>query len=429
MKTLRLFINENLNEAISWVLFDDDTATNQQGYSIFEEIYAFEVASVEVYLATSVCGIFKLNVADISDRKLSDGVILSKLEDQLIDDIEVLKPLLLRIDESTAYIAIFNIEFYETLMDKLSQLNKAIKFIQSIAFCVADNPDGWVICYTEHETFVRYSTYEYNILDDNEPIPLVLEKMLQDAPPKSILVYGDQYKDSLITELNAKFPEVEVKISQQDFSYGVAIWNFYNQKNSKFNLKLNKESKGALTLFIRLFKYLVIIAVAIWLIQVLFLYSKISLMNAKIRSSIANIVSTTNIDLGVVQMINNKVLTLQHAQGNYGQSDMLPLLSSFLEVVSDIGTDNITRIAYSSQTLSIFVDSSFKAEEFTNYKNIFATENIDANLTSYANYKVNNPRDSSNTDDPANSQPDINRNTAWVISLTHSLNAFNMIGQ
>lgn len=427
MNTLRLFINEELNDAISWIILEDDVVTNK-GNSSFEEIYSFEIATIEVYLAASLCGIFKLNVTNISDRKLYDGVILSKLEDQLVDEIEDLKPLLLRIDENIAYIAVFNLDFYDNLMEKLGHLNKNVKFIQSIAFSVVDNPDGWVLYFSEEESFVRISTYEYSILDDNEPIPLVLDKMLQQNPPKSIIVYGAQQRPSLITELENKNPALQVKLADKDLVYGVTVWNFYNQKNSKFKLKLNTSSKGAIALFLRVFKYLAILLFTLWLIEMLVLYTKQAITKSAIRSDLQSLSSVKEVTPAVIQNLNDKVLALQHSRGQYGQNDMLPLFSAFLEVVSVINTDDITRITYKSGTLNVFLRAKFKTNDFANYKNIFATQQIMAMLTDYPTYKANNTITTNDSNADINLQPDISKSTAWVVSLTHSTNMFNTTG-
>ena len=187
MRILQLFINNNLEEPINWNLSEDNKT--ESGTSTWSEISMFNDIQVEVYLNANCCSILKTDVTGISTKRLTEELILGILEESIVDDIEEIKPIILRTETDIAYIAIFNKVFYENLISKLDELGKPIRFVQSFAFSTKFNVDCWTVFLNKEQSFIRTSKYEYFLLDNATPIPEILIDMAKTEKPKSILIY------------------------------------------------------------------------------------------------------------------------------------------------------------------------------------------------------------------------------------------------
>lgn len=418
MRILRLFINNNLNDPINWIMVGDETTNS--GSSTFTELAEFTDIQLEVYLNASCCNIIKADVTGISTKRLTEELVLGIIEESLADDIEEIKPIILRVEDNLVYIAVFNRDFYQTLIDKLIGLNKPIRFLQSFVYSTRENEGGWTVFLSDRQNFVRTSKYEYYLLDDNKPLPYLLEEMIEQEKPNSILIYADN-KEAL-NKLNS----LGVNSSQvlDNLEFGIQNWNFYNQKSTKFKIKLDLATKASLFKLLHTIKYLAIFLVILWSIDMISLLTNNYRLQSELKHDLKNVVSTTSVNKNLLELAADKITNMRHERGIYDEKDAIPLFSTFLEVVSNTNTDSITQINYDHKELQIFLNNNFNTNQFNSYRNILAAKRIQADIQDYKSYAKQqkaNQSDSNNNPDFAMKQPLINDNTAWLITLKPSL--------
>jgi len=73
-------------------------------------------------------------------------------------------------------------------------------------------------------------------------VPGLLEDLLVTKKPKSLLVYADEQAEYNIEQI-AKHLDIECTDITNQLENGIPVWNFYIQKSTSFNLKLDKSSK------------------------------------------------------------------------------------------------------------------------------------------------------------------------------------------
>jgi hypothetical protein len=418
MRILRLFINDNLESSINWSLINNDNNT-EKGSSTWGELAMFENVQLEVYLNAHCCSILKTDVKGISTKRLTEELVLGMLEESIADDIEEIKPIILRIEDETAYIAIFSRAFYDNLMTKLDNMSKSIRFIQSFAYSTAFTEDNWTLFISEEQRFVRTSKYEYFSLDNKDPIPTLLKDMLLEHTPQSLSIYTSN--PDILKIITEEF-NVPCNIATE-LTFGVLNWNFYNQKSTHFKIKLDETTKTNLNKSYKLARIFAIILISLWIINII----RIGINNIKsgsqIKANLQAIQPITTINKNTLQNVENKIQSMRHERGIYDSADAIPMFSNFLEIVSTAGTNSIIQINYEHKALEIVLNNNFDTTQFSSYQNILATKNIKAVIESYKTH-LSDIKKSGNNNDKDN-QPDNQAqrldDAAWVITLQPSL--------
>ncbi|MFN7094308.1 MAG: type II secretion system protein GspL [Burkholderiales bacterium] len=420
MRILRLFINNNLNDLVNWVLVSDTGLDS--GTSTFDELAQFEEAQLEVYLNANCCTIFKANIAGISNKRLTEELVLGIIEENLTDDIDEVKPIVLRVEDELAYIAIFNRQFYEELLNQLTSLNKPIRFLQSFVYATVYNEDDWTVFLSDEQSFVRTSKYEYYLFDDTKPTPQLLQDMLAETKPNSIMLYADSsYASQELEQFG-----VTINRLNEEFEFGEVTWNFYNQKSTKFKIKLDDNTKQNLLSLLKTIKYFSLFAAGFWLLNVIGLTINNYRLGSQLKSELGNLVAVTKINLGTVQTAAEKITNMRHARGIYDEKDAVPMFNTFLEVVSSIDPNQITQINYSNGSLQVFLTNGFATSQLASYKNILQTKRIELNIEDYKTYLKANQDNQQAVEENSEEllqtqQAQLSDNTAWVITLTPSL--------
>lgn len=422
MKTLRIFIGDKLGEKVQWCFLEDNKVVDT-GNSDSGEIALFEAMPLEVYLSPSCCSVFKLNVTGIKAKNLTDELVLGLIEDSLADDITQIKPLVMSGMDDIIYVAVFNLEFFTLLMDFIYSLNKPIRFIQSFVYATLFTQGSWTVFLSNNHSFVRTSTYQYYLLDDSKPVPALLTEMLLDKenPPSSLLVYNVDEIDltSFISRVNTP-----TDIVNDEYHYGTFVWNFYNQKSSNFNLKLDVGAKKSLLSLLHMSKYFFAFLLLFWFMRAVTL----GIDNARIKSSLAQLVHSTDTENSKMKLnkLRQEIIKDEHDRALYADNDAVPLLRKFLQIVSSIDQNTITAIDYSDHRINIFVNNNFKANEFSSYRHILVINHINASIDDYKIYakKLKDSEDkSANSDNNGNLK--ISDDTAWVIILQSLLQEEN----
>lgn len=433
MKTLRIFVDDNLDQEVQWCLTEQDEIIDTGNLS-FEELTAFESMPLEVYLLPTTCSIFKLNIAGIRSKNLTDELVLGLLEDRLTDDIADVKPVIMSVEDDNIYVAVFNAAYFTDLMDKIYYLNKPIRFIQSFVYATLFNDDSWTVFLNQNRSFVRTSKYQYYLIDDSEPVPLVLKDMLSQNPPARLLVYNADARhiDAFLQEVS-----IPVELINEEYLYGAPIWNFYNQKSNSFNFKVDQNVKDGLFGLIPTAKYFFAFLLVFWFIRVITL----EFDNTRIQSKLDTVLHVDGKQTSRIKLNNLRaeILKSEHERGLYSDNDAVTLLHKFLQVVAGVDQNTITGINYQDHKMLVFLNGNLQADQFTNYKHIFTINQIDASIKDYKTYlkekkksdkDSNKGGDSSNNGDGSNNGTlQISDDTQWVITLRSSLKEENHANQ
>lgn len=422
MKILRIFINRELDLPANWKLIDGDNEV-EQGQSLLQELIAFEEVSLEVYLDSSCCSIFKITIAGISNRKLTDELVLGMIEDKLVDDIEYLKPVLMRIEDDMAYVAVFNNQFYTELVDVLHEMGKPVIFVQSFVYVTKYEEDAWTLYVDENQAFLRTGKFQYFLLDDDRPIPLLLENMLAaNAEVKHLLVYG------LDTD-SVKHLEQKYKINCQihsELGFGVSHWNFYNRKSSQFAIKLDPVAKAQLKRFLQIGSYFLGFLAIIWLLNVVTYAIDSYKINKDIQRQLNTIKPNGGVQLNDIAKVNREIRDAKHARGLYSNSDAFPLFNLFLNVVPEVEGNQILQIDYDGSQLKVFLGEQFNSGQFTSYSNIFRSSGVSATLISYKDFAKNQQKTTS--DQVVGNQVQIGDKAKWVLILIPETSTLSLGG-
>lgn len=425
MRTLRLYINNQLDQSINWTLAEDGQITDN-GSSFLNEFSGFENVQIEAYLNAGCCSIFKTNkVSGIRTNRLTDELVLGLIEEDLVDDIEALKPVMMRIEDNLAYIAIFNRDFYEQLISQLINLDKPIKLIQSYVYSTSidENAKQWVLYLSPEQNFVRTSQFQYYLLDDYIPLPELFEDMLinSENKPEQILIYSDQTHN--LEEYHRKF-NIPFIYAANVPEFGIPIWNFYNQKSSSFKLKLEPVVQNALMNLLKTVKYFVIMVALFWTVDIINLYINKHKVDSELKTNMAKISKVDAISPATLNIISKKLTDLTHERGLYMETDFVPMFGKFLKVAGIVEPDDITQVEYSQDdsSISVFL-RNFPTDQFQNYRDIFKSQHIIAEITDYKAYVkahktklINSKSGNSKADNSMEEQP-LTNDTKWVITL------------
>ena len=418
MKSLRIFVSDNLEAEVQWCLLEHDNVIDT-GSSSLDEIAAFESMPLEVYLSPASCSIFKLNVAGINTKNLTDELVLGLLEDNLTDDIDDIKPIIISLEDEIIYVAVFNSSYFERLMANIYSLDKPIRFIQSFVYATIFNDKSWTVFLNKEYSFVRTSKYQYYLLDDNKPVPSILMHMLlkKDDLPESLLIYNVANEDisSLVDDVG-----LNTEIINEKYFYGAFVWNFYNLKSSSFNFKFDINVKAELLKLLYVGKYFFACLFLFWLIQV----ATLEVSNLRLDTQLHKILHSEGNQASRVKLDNLRIeiSKSEHERGLYSDNDAITLLRKFLQIVSNIDENTITAMDYSDHKLRIFVNDNFQADEFSNYRNILNINHVDVVIDNYKEYARAQKKANKNSTDSSNTGSDlkVSDNTAWVITLQSS---------
>lgn len=424
MTNLRLFIHTEDLLSASWQSIEQNDIQDS-GEGKVADILQFEFESVEIYLAPTLATIIKVELGSVSDRRINDDFLLSLVEDSLAEEIENCKPILLRLNDGVAYVAIVNRVFHTHLLELLSEQIKKVRFIQPFPYCVPLERDGvWVVYLIGHNKFVRTSQYEYYLLDDQKPIPVVLEQMLQNYEETTITLYTDD--ETVADELKAKY-KLNCTL-QHDILYGVSNWNFYNEKSKRFNLKLQSETSSSILRLGRYLGYFAIIFVIYWLLNLGFMLIERSRLQSQLSSDLKGITTSTSFSPQLLSQVDDKLTALAHTKGAYAASDMVSLLDTFLRTMPDVNSSMIAGIQYSGSQLTVFLNSQFDPSGFPNDQIILATKRIGADIYDYKTYQAGQNTTNNQTNNGGGALADssssssttnaaVMQDAAWVINL------------
>ena len=419
MKTLRLFVNNNLENPINWVMVNDD-GTTESGAATFAEISLFEDAGVEIYLSTSCCSIFKTSMLGISSKRLTEELVLGLIEESLTDEIDEVKAITLMVEDDIAYVAVFNKAYYDSLMHLIQDLHKPIRFIQSFAFTTEFQEGSWTVFLSDQQRFLRTSKFEYYSLDDQKPVPSLLEDMLISDKPKSLLIYADETAEYNIEQIAKQF-DIECRDATNQFVYGIPVWNFYIQKSTSFNIKLDKSSKISLLRLLRVCKFLVIFLVAFWVLDIIMLEIDGYRLQSQIKDNLKGVVATTQINRGILQTASDKINNLRHQRGIYDDKDAVVLLTKLLQIISTIGPNDIKQVDYNNGEMQVVLGSGFDPSQFTSYQNVLETRQVIATIEDYKVYAKKIKKNSEEANNNLNAQTQAIVDGAWVITLKPAL--------
>ena len=112
-----------------------------------------------------------------------------------------------------------------------------------------------------------------------------------------------------------------------------------------------------------------------------------------------------------------------HEHGIYSNNDAIPMLYSFLDIVSTIGSNSILQINYEHDKLQLILNNNFEPTQFSSYTNILQTKQIQATIEDYKTYSHNlKSSKSADTNNPsADAQAQTFDDGAWVITLQYSM--------
>ena len=343
--------------------------------------------------------------------------MLGLIEDSLTDEIDEVKAITLQVEDYIAYIAVFNKIYYDTLMQQINNLEKPVRFIQSFAFATSYKEKSWTLFLGEEQSFLRTSKFEYYSLDDNRPVPLMLEDLLQTEKPKSLLIYADENYD---IDNIAKQYNVPCQSAENQFEYGIPVWNFYIQKSTNFNIKLDKKITIILLRSLKLVKYLAIFLILFWVLSITILFINGIRVKSEISNNLKDVITVNNYNNTTIATANDKISQLKHQRGIYDNTDAVVLLTKFLQIVSTITPNDIKQYSYTNDEAKIIISSNFDISQFESYKNVLKTLRVTASIEDYKTYAKENKNKSEEAKNNINAETQIINDAAWVITLKPS---------
>lgn len=414
MKILRLFITNDLSLPINWQLVSSDHSF-ESGINSYEEIMEFDKTDLNlaVYLDSKCTTIFKANTTHIANKKITSELVLGLIEEELADEIEDVHPVVLDTIESDLFIAVFNKQFYNSLIENINKLNIPLIVMQSFVFTTYYNESEWTLYVDEYQQFLRTSKYQYYLLDNMEPIPVLLGNLLDSMDTIKLNVYTNQKQ--LITYIKENYKNIQVKIMDSNLNFDNIIWNFYNQKSLSFRFKLSESSKKELSLLKdRVLKFIYLLFF-LWICAITIDEYNIIKIQTEMKNKFEKYIKVDKkIDENFINEAHKKIIQLKHDRGLYDQSDVMPLFQDFLIIFSDVKSNSVLKIDYKNGKLDIFLNNTFKLDQFNNYANIFVTKGIKASYVSYKNYSKNNKVKSGIGTDSADI---LNPDVAYVVTL------------
>lgn len=412
MITLRLFIHSEDFDNISWQVDEKGVANAYNG--TIAQALEVEFTTIEVYLAPVLANVFPIDLSSIGSQKINDELLLNIVEENIADDIENSKPILLKIDDENNFLAILNKKFYNDLIEKLDPVHKKVKFIQPWIFNTYYKEDIWTIYMMEEQAILRTSLYEYYLLDqtsDNK-IPDILAFMLSSYTQKEIILYSDHLQ--LHHLLQDKY-HLTI-INKVDLNLGEMIWNFYKAKSRRFSLKLSPEYRNQIIKTGQYIAVSLLLFFIIWTINLYVLFWHKHAASKEIAGKLAPITTEKNVTASLINDSMQKIKDMAHKKGVYNDYDLIPLMQEFLTGFNG-NTDMILAIKYDNDKLDVFLNSQYKTSDFFVMKNVLIEHMIEMNLQSYDDYN-------SHEQSP---QTASNDNTSTVLDANNSNNDSKML--
>lgn len=422
MRLLRFFIENEDFTNVNWHLVEGNDLSDSGTTNNLDELLQNSLAAIEVYLSPYLATIVRISLGDVSDKKINDEFLLGAVEDNLAEDVENCKPILMRMSDGNDFVAVLNRFFYQTLLGKLVNQVKQVRFIQPFPYATHYEEGLWTVYMLGSNKFIRTSSFEYFLLDDTLPIPDLLDQLLSTYTADKLILYAE---DPQVGELIKQKYALEI-MQYAELSYGVASWNFYNEKSKIFNIKLNDETRAKIFSLSRYAAVYGLVFVIFWLINLGYLMVNKSLLEQQISSNLDGIVTTVQFNPNLLAQVDEKIADLEHDKGLYASSDALSLFSTFLKSMPQVSNNMIQGLQYSGSQLKVFLNSQFDPVSFPNNKNVFASKRIDAEITDYKTYQASlDSNDSknngggvlSNTDSKPGGAAASLSEVAWVITL------------
>lgn len=420
MTILRVFIHNEDLMVCNWQLYD---ALEQigAGSDSLSSIMKIAFDSVEVYLSPHLATIFKAELGAVSDRRISDELLLGVIEDNLAEEIDECKPILMRLTDGDSYIAVLTRNFYLRMLESLSEHVKQVKFIQPFSYASHYQDKLWTVFLIGEHKYVRTSQFEYFLLDDAAPLPLLLESMLESYTQDSLILYCE---DVTIQEYLEQKYSVKCHL-YTEFNYGTLLWNFYNEKSKRFNLKLAPEAKVALLKLSKSVGILLVIYLIYWLLNLGVLVYEKNKLEKQVIQDLNGVIKIEQFTPNLLATVDDKLNTMSHDKGMYSQSDYVFLFATFLKTMPDVNKNMLAGSKYSAQHLQVFLNSQYDPAQFNNDKVILLNKRILATITDYKSYLASQDSASkSNNGGGVLDNMDANVSTsaqmpdpAWVISL------------
>lgn len=419
MITLRVMVNNHDLTLVDWQLVDDFEIVDS-GTDVFANVLQMKYSSIEVYLASILCAIFKIDLGNVSDRRINDDLLLNMIEDNLAGDIEDSKPILLRLSDGEAYVAVVDRVIYQGLLAGLSEYVKLVKFIQPVPYLTKYEDNLWTVHLVGEDKFIRTSRYEYYLLDDQLPLPELLESMLRDYTQNKLILYAE---DLTVKEVLENKYGIKCELNS-DLEYGELTWNFYNEKSKRFNFKPNLLAFSAMKQSVKWITSALVVYTIIWLISLTNTIYHRSALEKDIALNLKSIVKDSSYRANLLADVDGELEALSNAKGLYAPSDMMALLNVFLKIMPDVGNNMMQGIEYQNRQLNIFLNDSFDAKQFDSVKSILKTKRINAQLIDYRSYQQtnnNSKQDNSRGGILSSSGMDTSQatvqNAKWVVSM------------
>lgn len=420
MTILRVFIHNEDLMACNWQLYDALEQTGA-GSDSLAAIMKIPFDAVEVYLSPHLATIFKAELGAVSDRRISDELLLGVIEDNLAEEIDECKPILMRLTDGESYIAVLTRGFYLRLLESLSEHVKQVKFIQPFSYASHYQDKLWTVFLIGEHKYVRTSQFEYFLLDDAAPLPLLLESMLENYTEDSLILYCE---DSAVQEYLEQKYSVKCQL-YTEFNYGSLLWNFYNEKSKRFNLKLTPEAKTALLKLSKSAGVLLVIYLIYWLLNLGVLVYEKNKLEKQVIQDLNGVVKVEQFTPNLLATVDDKLNTMSHDKGVYSQNDYIFLFATFLKTMPDVNKNMLAGSKYSAQHLQVFLNSQYDPAQFNNDKVILLNKRILATITDYKSYLASQDGASKNNNGGGVlDNMDANGSTsaqmpdpAWVISL------------
>lgn len=418
MTIIRIFINNEALTESNWSLVNGSDELGS-GTDSIANILALEYEHIEIYLAPHLATIFKVDIEQISDRKINDELLLGLVEEYLVEDLENCKPLLMRVSSGESYVAILYALFYTQLISEFNEHIKQVKFIQPLPFITEYKDNTWTVFLSKEYKFVRTSLFEYYILDDSGIIPDVLGHMLQNYSGSEINVYAEDV--SVVEYIESTYPIQCNKATE--LHYGTSTWNFYNEKSRRFNLKLNQSNKKSLLKLSKFFGFFASVYVICWVINLGYLIINKYNLQSQVAKNLTGIIRVDSYQANLLSKVDEQLNATYHTKGLFAPSDFAGLFDVFLRNVPEINQSMIVGLKYSGSTLNVFLNSQFTNANFANDREILLTKRILANLSDYSSYQAQNSNNAQNNngggilDNNSTDSAAQMSDASWVISL------------
>jgi len=411
MKILNIFITHDLNLPFQIKLFDNNECIEELSiYAKDINDISVEFDQIEVILSAECASIFNVELPEqLSDRKITDSYLLTLLEDQLLDDIDNLVPIMMRID-TTAYVAILDKEFHAKILHMFSQFDKPIRYIQLHPLLTEYHEDAITVFCSENINFIRNSSFEYYMFDPNN-FGIMFDAFL--LPTHKRVIY---YGHNQIVEDHIRSHQILIE-PQQNINTKTIVWNLRFNKSSKLSRNF---WKGIYNTLYALRLQLSIVAITGALFLAISLGINIA-TDMSYQKTIAKNMKTLGVteynSFNIISKSNLSLNKMSHDDGLNDISDFMSLFQDFLQV-ANVQSTTINSVEYKNSTLKVFLNSEFNNTNFSTYRATWSTFGLFADMVSFGEYTNQNTKKNKGILDSSNNSDFTYRNdSAWVVTM------------